>query len=166
MFLLDTGILFLFYHFRVYTLKQNSEEKINYIRSGSGDENFTLLAIPRNELNNPGIFRRVNDSEFIYRGALYDLASSAEKNDTLFIICIRDTDEELFNRSFSGVIDSYNNYKKLLWPNLNQTEIVLNQVLPSAAIFFPAVKINILFTGNELIASQNIIDVPSPPPKI
>jgi hypothetical protein len=165
MFLLDTGILFLFYHYRVYILKQNSAEKIINVRSGLGDENFTLLAIPQHELNNPEIYSRINESEFIYRGDLYDLVSYTEKNDSSFIVCIHDADEEAFNRSFTGIIDNYNNYKKLRRLNLYQTEIILNQVLPNEAIFFPPVKINLIFAGNEMFASQNIIDIPSPPPK-
>jgi len=162
---LNTGVFFLFYHFRLNNLKNNSAEKIDFINSGIHDENAVVVKISRDELNNPEIFKELSDCEFIYRGSLYDLASSWEKGDTLYIICIHDIDEETFDQSITGIIDSFCSFKKLFRLNTNSADITLNQLLPCGVIIFPPNNINIIFPGNEQIAGQNINDIPSPPPK-
>jgi len=130
-------------------------------------EKLELIRININSdaYNDDDIYDRVNDKEFSYYGNMYDIYKEDISNDTLFLYCVSDENEDIINNA----IDIYINEKK----NDNSNSAITNII---------KIFITIALTPNEIdfklintyknnlnlyqLTYQNIIvDVPSPPPR-
>ena len=157
------GYFFVYFQLGNY-FKQIAFNKINdYIPL----EKLELIKININSAtyNDNDIYDRVNDKEFSYYGNMYDIYKEDIFNDTLFLYCVNDENEDIINNA----IDIYINEKKNDNSNSAITNIIKTFITialaPNETNYY---SINTYKNNSYLfqISYQNFIeDVPSPPPR-
>ncbi|MEI6889360.1 MAG: hypothetical protein ACOYM0_07300 [Bacteroidales bacterium] len=118
--LFNTAGYFIVYEFNRYLIRR---EFTSLIRHGCFDRDITVISI-----YNPGAdpaFRRVEDSEIVYHGNLYDVAKEVHKGNTVVFYCIHDQKEQ---QLIAGMKRTHQNKKAL---NLLQHLVTI--ALPAAS---------------------------------
>jgi hypothetical protein len=89
-------ILFLFIKY------QHKNDIKQYLTQYFSKDKFELVKIPRYLTKAlQGDFRRIEESEFCYKGKLYDIFKEEINTDTIYFYCLRDDKEEELNNSFN-----------------------------------------------------------------
>lgn len=123
------------------------------------------ININSSSYNDDDIYDRVNDKEFSYYGRMYDIYKEDVSNDTLYLYCVSDENEDIINNA----IAIYINEKK----NDNSNSAIANIIKIFITIALAPNEINLSYLNtyknisNKLqISYQGIyIDIPSPPPR-
>jgi len=110
-------------------------------------------------------YDRLEDREFMLHGKMYDIYQEDVINDSLYIYCVNDENEDMMHSAFS----SYINAKKNDSPNSAISNII--KILMTIALE-PAESNDLFCNTNKNISivfltlyKNIIIDIPSPPPK-
>lgn len=157
------GYLFVYFQL-VNHFKQVSFNKINDFIP---EKELLLIKIAVNssDYTNEDVYDRVEDREFKYYGKMHDIFQEELKNDTLYLYCVSDENEDIIHNAFA----TYVNDKK----NDNQNKPILNiiKIFITIALTPKETNINLIdsykrISNLYLISYQNYTeDVPSPPPK-
>lgn len=123
------------------------------------------ININSSSYNDDDIYDRVNDKEFSYYGRMYDIYKEDVSNDTLYLYCVSDENEDIINNA----IAIYINDKK----NDNSNSAISNIIKIFITIALAPNEVNLSYLNtyknisNKLqISYQDIyIDIPSPPPR-
>jgi hypothetical protein len=157
------GFFFVYFQLGNY-FKEMAFNKINdYVPL----DRLELIKININStaFNDDDIFDRVNDKEFSYYGRMYDIYKEDISNDTLYLYCVSDENEDIINNA----ITIYINEKKS--DNSNSAISNIIKIFITIALTPKSIEYNYLNTyksiSNQIhISYQNIfIDIPDPPPR-
>jgi hypothetical protein len=157
------GYFFIYFQLESY-FKQIAFNRINEFLPL---EELQLIKIAKSstEFSNSDIYDRKNEKEFSYYGNMYDIFKEDITNDTLFLYCVSDENEDIIHNAFA----SYINEKK----NDNKSTAVINIIKIFITIALPPYDTNtdLVYSYKKninllQISYQNfIVDVPSPPPR-
>lgn len=97
----------------LYFCRLNSiKEEQNISKRRRTDEVvITKFAFPIFRINNNDVIF-CNEDELIYFGRIYDIISSNQDNDTLFVSAVYDEKENLLNDAFAGIVTLQNETQK------------------------------------------------------
>lgn len=143
------------------SLKDRAEEKLvsdNHVKSA------VVLAFSKADFEE-GIkeFKMMDEREFSFRGKMYDIIKTVNKNDSLYFYCIADTDEDDLNLAFSRNGNGDDGNKNAA--NKNLLKNILQDGLLTKENFRPLNFSPMLFLGeNTLQVTSSIREIPTPPP--
>lgn len=127
---------------------------------------FAVIVIKDSEIGKESSsVRFLEDSEILFNGELYDVVNTVSKDGNVYIYCIKDDTENLFDKSFNTHFDNHQNRNfSLRFFNLTVAKKLL------AFVFTNNINLNITWAENIIIENINInlkpfIDKDSPPPK-
>jgi hypothetical protein len=156
--------------FFVYFQLQNYFKQISFNRIDDfvPIEELSLIKIAINspDFSNEDVYDRIEDKEFKYYGNMYDICEERIINDTLYLYCVSDENEDIINNAFA----SYINEKK----SDNQASPVINIIKIFITIGLVPDGINLNYSNTfKDITNQYIVtyqhlkeDIPSPPPRL
>jgi hypothetical protein len=152
-------------YFFVYFQLENCFKQVafNRINDYMPIENLELIKINLNSINCN--FERIEDKEFTLNGKMYDIYQENISNDTLYLYCVNDENEDMMHSAFASFI----NAKKNDTPNSAISNII--KIFITIALE-PNIAGDFLYNTNKNISftfltsfQSIIIDIPSPPPK-
>jgi hypothetical protein len=152
-------------YFFVYFQLENCFKQVafNRINDYMPIEDLELIKINLNSINES--FERVEDREFTLNGKMYDIYQEYVSNDTLYLYCVNDENEDMMHSAFASFINS----KKNDTPNSAISNII--KIFITIALV-PNIEKDILYNTNKNISftfltslNSIIIEIPSPPPR-
>lgn len=160
------AFLLFYYYSGLVSLKNNSSEKIRLIKSGASKKGAILLKITVEAIDDPYMFNRLNNSEFVYKGKLYDIISEVRKMDTVYILCLHDKSEEDFHKRVASVSTNNSDTGRAYSECRTGLHLNLKTLVPDQIILNQFIVKEIGFKRGFDLITQNYSDVPSPPPKV
>ncbi len=144
-------------------LKEIAKENIS---TGRIVNKVLILAFSKTDINE-GLseLRFLDEKEFTYKGKMYDVIKKECVNDSIYLDCLPDTNEDelnlAFNKNFDG--DELNSNKNS--PGQNLLKNILQDSVLSDNPILPRQfsKIN-YFTNKSITTLSNIYEVATPPP--
>ena len=158
-------------HFALFKLAQVDirNEIKNEIKAGISDQKLLLIRLAvGNTSGETTDFKWKGKNELWYKGGLFDVVKRHFQNDTLFLYCLNDKQEELLFANLGNLINCSSDYNNLI-KNLNK---IINQKTEQI-IYFAFSGTQTVTTGTpvtyfipETYCSSARNEVPSPPPKV
>jgi len=164
-FLINSGLFILTYYSKLNLIKEHAKEKISLFLTGTYDEETVLLKISKKELSDRTIFIEKNDDEFIYKGNLYDVISRQDSNDTLYVYCLHDLDEEDFQKTVCSYFDTHKNNDGI-FQTVNTVQAAnLNFIQPQNSNLYPVQNESGVIQFNFINVLKGFFIISEPPPK-
>jgi len=152
-------------YFFVYFQLENCFKKVafNKINDYMPIEELELIKV---SIASPDAsYERIEDREFTLHGRMYDIYQEEAANDSLYMYCVNDENEDMMHNAFA----SYINAKKNDSPNSAIANII--KIFITIALE-PAIASDLKCNSNKNISftylttfKNIIIDIPPPPPK-
>jgi len=163
--LINSGLFILTYYSKLNQIKEHAKEKISLMTTNTRDGETILLKIRKKELSDITLYKEINDDEFIYRGNLYDVISREVSNDTVYIYCLHDLDEEDFQKSISSYFDSHSNHNSIFQTVTTGQAASLNFIKPHNSDLYPVQDENGIIQINFTNVMKGYFTISDPPPR-
>lgn len=156
-------MILVYHQIKIYH-KKSIRNSIDKLRNSSL---VVTISVSKKDLNTNKLdFKFIEKDEFRLNGKMYDIIESSETADSIFYLCINDSEEEKMELSFVDYV--VNN------PDKPELPLHLKQILSLLSIDLFLEKkqnnynINLLtFTclSNSNLLADSFISIPDPPPK-
>ncbi len=164
-FLINSGLFILTYYSKLNLIKEHAKEKISLFITGTCDGETVLLKISKKELSDRTIYREINDNEFLYKSNLYDVISKQDSNDTLYIYCLHDLDEEDFQKSVCSYFDTHKNNDGIFQTGNTVQAANLNFIQPQNSNLYPVQDEYAVVPINFTYVLKGYFIISDPPPR-
>ncbi|PSR05656.1 MAG: hypothetical protein BRD49_04395 [Bacteroidetes bacterium SW_10_40_5] len=103
------GGYWLVYHSKVETIRGQVEQKL---KQEEQEATLTRIAIPKNHDLDRSTFKKVHETEFWYKGKLYDVVESKVKSDSIVYRAYHDCAEEQVHQGLQALLQAYEEAEK------------------------------------------------------
>ena len=97
------------YHSKVETIRGQVEQKL---KQEEQEATLTRIAIPKNHDLDRSTFKKVHETEFWYKGKLYDVVESKVKSDSIVYRAYHDCAEEQVHQGLQALLQAYEEAEK------------------------------------------------------
>ena len=141
------------------------EYAVGQLSRHAEQDSLLTIKIPKRELDNPDVFKWVEENEFMYNNKMYDIAKSSERGDTVYFYCIEDKNEIILDELFAGCFSEDKNETdtedvKIVLRFLN-TEAITNLFYQN--LFIPVKQIQ--YIDSQKLFTSYFPRVITPPPQ-
>jgi len=164
-FLINSGLFILTYYSKLDLIKEHAKEKISLLTIGTRDGETVLLKISKKELSDRSTYMELNDDEFFYKGNLYDVISREDSNDTLFVYCLHDLDEEDFQKSVCSYFDTHKCHDGIFQTENTVQAASLNFIQPQNSDLYPVQNESVVVQINFTNVLKGYFMISDPPPR-
>ncbi len=105
----NMGGYWLVYHSKVKTIRGQVEQKF---KKEEQEAKLTRIAIPKNHDLDRSTFKKVHETEFWYKGKLYDIVESKVKSDSIVYRAYHDYAEEQVHQGLQALLQAYEGAEK------------------------------------------------------
>jgi hypothetical protein len=157
------GYFFIYFQLENH-FKQKAYNKINDVIP---IEELELIKLPRNGtyIKDQSQFNRLGNKEILYYGKMYDIYKEVTLNDTLYLYCLNDENEDIIEKAFAEYINN-KNYDNSISSVANIIKILITLAIQPNNTDYKHIQIYNNLSFNLASNTQNIcIEIPSPPPK-
>ena len=114
----------------------------------------------------PENFNFIDEHEFSFKGKLYDIVRQSTSDDTVFLYCINDENEEEIIEKYKEFIEDNLDELAEDKSELNCFKLINLEVQPDIAVLNLEKDESILFIKYSKELQYRYYDIPSPPPKL
>lgn len=141
-------------------MQKNIQKEDNFLPS-----ELTLIKISiKNIAKNTNFIWQEANKEFTYHNEWYDVINSFTKNDTLFLYCVHDIDEEVFVNTFENNQVYHLSMQKA---KLHKLLLIESYFICYEALLFTFFLKKTTYFNNFIIKKYNFFPkIPFPPPQI
>ena len=164
-FLIDSGFFVLTYYPKLSLIKEHAREKISLLAEDIHDPEIVLLKISIKEMSEVSLYKELNDGEFIYKGNLYDLISKQDLNDTLYVYCLHDLDEENFHETVCNYFNTHKEHDNIIQTVNTVQAVYLNFIQPQNSGLYPVQDKNGIIPINFTNVLRGYFTISDPPPR-
>jgi len=118
-------------------------------------------------IHNPGYER--TEGEVEYRGEFYHLLKQKVENDTLFIVCVKDSEQKRIQETMNQYTNLTNNLPTDAQKTIDHLSKLFKDytsTLLSAHLKLLELKYDLLFADGAVKFTQRALSIESPPPRI
>lgn len=166
----NSSLFIIFYSLKTLEIKQYSKSKIQLLRlSELHDSQFsseiTVIKILTNSPVLNGSLQRINEEEIIFNGHFFDIICERIAEDTTYIFCVQDYEEDELLRTFIVHFENEkNNSQEMQYFNI-LLSFLSNAINQSFSCEFHLDLEQNIFPCQSKLICMGIPDIPSPPPR-
>lgn len=166
----NSSLFIIIYSLKTLEIAQNTKSNIQHLRSDEFCDNeisqeITVFKTTANDTCSGQKIRRVNDDEIIYNGYYFDIICEKAADDTLFIFCVQDYEEDEMLRALIVHCEKQEDRNKEL-QYFNILFLFLSNVIyQNYSYEFPLNIEQCVSARDSILNCTKLIDIPDPPPR-
>ena len=161
----NSSLFIIIYGLRIAAITKDVNEKMLVLNPDNMVSQTVLFKVPLSDPSLSGTLQRLNETEFMMDGFLYDIALQRIVKDTIYIFCLQDNEEGAL---LTNVLSHYENEGNKN-PEMQYFNVLLgflsNALVPQINIFSPNRTSVEYIRTPESATCVAFHEIPAPPPK-